>query len=886
MTDLDSDTRPAPEEPRGSKRVGRYDLLEHIGKGGMGVVYRAHDTQLDRTVALKMIITELADEEETRQRFLREARAAADLNHPNIIKIYDFREEAGRAYIVMELLTGRSLAALLEDGKAVPLGRSITIMRGVSAGLAFAHSRAIVHRDLKPGNLFLCDDGAVKILDFGLARIASSKLTRSGLVFGTPDYMSPEQVRGKVVDHRSDIFSFGAVFYHMIAGRKPFGAGSLPLVMRKVLEEDTAPLAEAPPAVARIIAKALRKDPEARYQTTAQLEADLDRVEGVEEQGQEATVLIGRDPAAAAFPQIGRYRIVEQIGRGGMGVVYRAHDPVLERDVAIKSILGDFSTEQGATERFEREARAAARLQHANIITIYELGISEGAPYIVMEFLTGTDLESVMHAEEDTPIAAKVDVVMQLCSGLSFAHRQGVVHCDIKPSNVRVLDDGTVKLIDFGIAKISRSAPSLGDLAGSVGCMSPEQLNGASADARSDVFAVGVLMYELFGGVAPFTGDSPAAVTYQVLKHKPPPLTSLNSAVPEELSNIVARALAKNPDERYEDAAALADALVAGLSPALRPATDGPGAALAYDLDLRSPAGAAPDVGRLAGTFPSRLSLPPAGRFSRRTARAGVAVMTVVMLALVGGRAGVGVYLMRSVGLPSVSPVPPPTIRGPGAVLALSVDSDPPGARILIAGGDYRGIDGQAIELTTPETLPFREAFPAAVELRRPGYEPVEVSVPTGEGPTRSVEAVLDARPLGTVIVSGSYAFEVWSGSRRLSGAATDHNLRLVGGSTTLRLRNRELFLDQRFAVQVTAGERVRLRAPPLGSLTVYSRPGNCEILIDGQGVGFPPVRNRRVAAGSHLIARKCPDAEQNASERRTVSAGTQGQIVRFGPRS
>ena len=143
-----------PIEPARPRRLGRYELLDRIGKGGMGVVYRARDTQLERLVALKMIVTELADEEETCQRFLREARAAADLNHPNIIKLYDFREEGGRAYIVMELLAGRSLFDLLQPSGAVPFPRKMALMRSMAAGLAFAHSRGIVHRDLKPGNLF------------------------------------------------------------------------------------------------------------------------------------------------------------------------------------------------------------------------------------------------------------------------------------------------------------------------------------------------------------------------------------------------------------------------------------------------------------------------------------------------------------------------------------------------------------------------------------------------------------------------------------------------------------------------------------------------------------------------------------------------------------
>ena len=881
MTDSSDGTAPIRAEQPTPERIGRYTLLERIGKGGMGIVYRARDTQLDRIVALKTIVTELADENETRQRFIREARAAADLNHSNIIKIYDFGEEAGRAYIVMELLTGQNLSALLQNGRAVPFDLAMTVMRGVSAGLAFAHSRGIVHRDLKPGNLFLADDGTVKVLDFGLARVASSKLTRSGLVFGTPDYMSPEQVRGSVVDHRSDIFSLGAVFYHLLTGRKPFAAGSLPLVMRKVLDEDPEPPADVPEAVVRMIAKALQKEPAARYQTADQLRADIDRVGDTEEQ--QDTVLIQRGAARPAFPQIGRYRIVEQIGRGGMGVVYRAHDPVLDRDVAIKSILGDFSPESGAAEQFEREARAAARLQHANIITIYELGMSEGSPYIVMEFLAGADLEEMMRATRRPSLATRLDMLLQLCAGLSFAHQQGVVHRDIKPSNVRVLEDGTVKLIDFGIAKVSRSAPTFDDLAGSVACMAPEQLEGGHVDARSDVFAVGVLMYELFGGNAPFGGDSPATIAYQVLNLDPPPLTEIDSEVPEALSAVVARALAKQPERRYTDAGALARALAEALPEALRPVLDAPRGSMPGDFDLRAPTGGA---GRsldpeMSDRPPGAAAPPAKSRSIGPIAAASGSVLAVLALA---GAAVWGYPILTD--LPLVPRVPPPAITGPDAVLALTVESDPPGARVLIAGVDYLGVDDEPMQVTTPVTIPFRGVFPDVVELRRPGYQPIDVLVPDGEGPTRQVATVLDARPTGTVAVSGGYDFEVWSGNRRLEAAASEHSIRLVAGSETLRLRSRELFLDRTYRVEVAPDRVARLRAPPVGRLTVYSRPGNCEILIGGQVVGFPPLLGVRVAAGRHVVARRCPNAEQNATDTRTVAAGSEGEVVSFGPAS
>lgn len=282
MTAPDEDLIPVPEPKKPSalpQRIGRYELLERIGKGGMGIVYKARDTMLGRMVAVKMLVADLEVSDETRERFFREARAAGQLTHRNIITIYDFGEEAGRAYIVMELLHGEPLTALMQREPNLPLEQRVDVMMRVCEGLAFAHSRSIVHRDVKPANLFITGDGQLKILDFGVARIASSNLTRSGLIVGTPDYMSPEQVQGKVVDQRSDIFSAGSVFYQLLTGRKPFAGKSLPLVLQKVVSEQPPPLrdAEAPPELARIVARAMEKDPAGRYQQTQEMLADLAR---------------------------------------------------------------------------------------------------------------------------------------------------------------------------------------------------------------------------------------------------------------------------------------------------------------------------------------------------------------------------------------------------------------------------------------------------------------------------------------------------------------------------------------------------------------------------------------------------------------------------------
>jgi serine/threonine protein kinase len=271
--------RPATSAEPDPRQVGRYELLEKIGTGGMGIVYRGRDTVIGRPVAVKMLVSDVDISNEARERFFREARAAGQLTHRNIITIYDFGEESGRAYIVMELLTGESLASLMTRQDRLALEHQIEIMARVCEGLAFAHSRGIVHRDVKPANLFVTGDGQIKILDFGVARIASSKLTQSGLIVGTPDYMSPEQVTGAAVDARSDVFAAGAVFYQLLSGRKPFAAKRLPDVLHNVILETPATLSEddAPAELVAIVMKALEKEPDQRYQHMVEMLTSLTR---------------------------------------------------------------------------------------------------------------------------------------------------------------------------------------------------------------------------------------------------------------------------------------------------------------------------------------------------------------------------------------------------------------------------------------------------------------------------------------------------------------------------------------------------------------------------------------------------------------------------------
>src|SRR5687767_9194197 len=280
---------PRPGADLSGQTVGTYRLLSRIGAGAMGEVYAAHDEKLNRRVAVKLIATDLARDGDRLQRFRQEAHAASSLNHPNIVVVHDFGEIGVRPFIVTELVEGVTLRQRLEDGP-LPIPEAIEIALQVTSGLAAAHARGLVHRDIKPENVMVRPDGYVKVLDFGLAKLARAEhaplagaqsvgLTQPGQMAGTPAYMSPEQARAEPVTAGTDVFSVGAVLYEMVTGRPAF-AGESPAVIFAAILGQTPPAPTAlnpnvPPELERLITKALEKDRELRYQSVADMRADL-----------------------------------------------------------------------------------------------------------------------------------------------------------------------------------------------------------------------------------------------------------------------------------------------------------------------------------------------------------------------------------------------------------------------------------------------------------------------------------------------------------------------------------------------------------------------------------------------------------------------------------
>lgn len=311
-------------------KIGRYEILSEIGRGAMGVVYRARDPMLQRIVAIKTINLALSRDERAdfESRFYREAGSAGRLNHPNIVTIHDVGDTGELAYMAMEFLEGEELRDLLDSGKPLPFDRVADIAAGIARGLAFAHEHGVVHRDIKPSNVMVLKNGSVKITDFGIALIPAASRTMAGMILGSPKYMSPEQVIGKEVDGRADIFSLGVVLFEMLTGKTPFDGENISALMYRILNDTPAMpgslRAGLPPAFDHIVSRALARLPEERYQTAEEMAEDLSNYRELEFSAQ------ARPASRSAVPQTLDKNPAQECEQ--TAIMARSESPILPMD--------------------------------------------------------------------------------------------------------------------------------------------------------------------------------------------------------------------------------------------------------------------------------------------------------------------------------------------------------------------------------------------------------------------------------------------------------------------------------------------------------------------------------------------------------------------------
>ncbi len=617
------------EDPLLGRQLANYRVERLLGRGGMALVYYGWDVKLERPVAIKVIDARYRSNRAYAERFVREARAVATWRHENIIQVYYADEQDDLYYFAMEYIAGLDLATLLaqyaDAGELMPHDDVLRIGRAIAGALDYAHERGLVHRDVKPANVLVAGDRRVVLTDFGLALdVGQGSL---GEVFGSAHYTAPEQARRSAdAVPRSDQYALGVVLYEMLTGVVPFDDPSPTSVAMQHLISPPPPPCQVNPLLnvetGAVLLQALAKAPEQRYETCGELLDELERalaggVGPAPEEGEGPAVIEEASAAAArrlssvsvdervaahleagvqppdaattpqaepvVFPetdtllgrQLDEYRLEALLGQGGMARIYRGQDVRLKRYAAIKVIAAPLRANAGYIRRFRREAQAIAQLEHPHIVRLYRYGEAAGLLYIAMEYVEGQDLRAVLRAcrerQETMPLEQAARIVREVCLALDAAHSRGVIHRDVKPSNIMLDQQGRAILADFGLALLAEAGTS-GEVFGSPHYIAPEQaVSSAGATPQSDLYAVGVILYEMLTGLVPFDAEDPLAIAVKHVHEPPPRPRELRPELSPEVEAVVLKALAKDPAARYPDGAALAEALDQALGAAALP---------------------------------------------------------------------------------------------------------------------------------------------------------------------------------------------------------------------------------------------------------------------------------------------------------------------------
>ena len=525
--------------------------------------------------------------------------------------------------------------------------------------------------------------------------------------------------------------------------------------------------------------------------------------------------------------RIGKYEIAEQIGVGGFGIVYKAWDPFIQRWVALKTCN---ASDSEATQRFFREAQLAGALQHPNITLIFDFGIEKQTPYFVQEFLSGTDLDEVLESRRSS-LEGVLAILLQVCAGLDFAHSRGIVHRDIKPANVRVLEDGTVKIMDFGIAKSLEGESRLtqtGVALGTAGYLAPEQLSGKPLDPRTDLFSLGVMAYEMVTGVRPFTGPNLSNVIYQILNQNPVPPRQRNAACPERLERAILKALAKNPGDRYATVREFANDLKEVLA----------------SLPRRSPRRGSETTTAMVREELARLSGLPREQLTAATQLAARPL---------------DVIATTSVSTEDKRP------RRRAVVVLVAV------VTLAAAAAAWWFFLGPGTA-SAPTWMKVGEVRPTAAPSPPP--TPVPTPAPTEVPTPVSVDVELFVDPPADVAVDGRTLGRVQSAQLSLTLGKHSFVQRIPG----YREETREIEVTQ-------AEQTVALRLPPFGLISVlndFNVPVHgTKVYLDDKMLGPLPIRERKVAAGSHEIRVTWPDGSEYREATDVGAASSVTRVVR-----
>ena len=536
----------------------RYRLIKKISDSDQSVIFRTIDTTIDEEVLLKVFQADesaMVDQEVMKDLVKRWRR----VKHSGVMSIYDFGYVDGCYFLTLEPVDGTSWKDNLDKHGRYSLTDGVPLILELLEALTELHHAGVAHGGLSAGRVFIDVHGKVKVLNFCLPTKHDYSSTIEDQVgkqlIDHITFMSPEQVTGKDIDYRSDIYSVGLLMYQLFTEQVPFDSTELKgLVFQQLNDAPTSVKTlnpGLPDQINDLIMRCIDRDPSQRYQDCDEIKKQICDIVGIS---------VGVEKSQAR-PKIinDRYEVSGEIGRGGMGVVYKAFDQSLQRIVALKFLPQELCANEAVLDDFMNEARSAARLSHTNIVTVYNIEQCGKDHFIVMEFVDGLDLRTLVENVDKLPYSSIRLISRQMCEALGYAHKQKVYHRDIKSANTLWTNENLVKITDFGLAKMAEGLlASSTRVQGSPAYMSPEQILGENVDHRTDLYSFGVTLYEIISGKVPFfKGD----ISHQQLHSEPEPIQDKRQDVPEDLITIVTRCLKKDPSERYQSAEEIITAL-------------------------------------------------------------------------------------------------------------------------------------------------------------------------------------------------------------------------------------------------------------------------------------------------------------------------------------
>ncbi len=595
---------------------------------------------------------------------------------------------------------------------------------------------------------------------------------------------------------------------------------------------------------------------------------------------------------AEALTKAGRYQIVGELGRGSMGVVYQGFDPVIGRTVAIKTMLPEGVSPQEFQEykaRFQREAMAAGILAHPNIITVYDFGEDNGILYLAMEFLEGKSLEKIIQEQTVLPIETILPIYDQVCGALDHAHRNKIVHRDIKPANIMILSNGLVKVTDFGIAKMmAMGMTQAGQILGTPNYMSPEQVKGRQIDGRSDIFSLGVILYELVTGEKPFGGQNITTVIYKIINENPIPPRELDASIPAGLSFVISKALAKNVEERYQSCRELAEDLrnyknlggspmVGGGTVILKaprvaaepePQIDmpdrtlplpGPGAA------QKAPPPSVAETPISSDAAPLNIHMTPPAQARRQSVPQIVWVLAALLIVAIGGGACYwwmirpqtkSALATEQVAQQQTPPVVNPSATEPAGQPTTQAATQPAPQDVTTAAP---GATAPATPSTTqpaaPEPAEPATPSPAAVAPPAPKPAPGKADNHTHAAASKMGQLMVNANVSGAKISVDGVSDSSWVTPTTIPNLpAGTHNIKI----------SMDGYDPYTQAVTIAAGQTASLMgnlSAPSAGLKIVTDPPGVEVLIDDKSYGKTPV-NATLAPGTHTYTIKWDGAQ------------------------